>query len=498
MEKSTATFPSEVVALRLLEGFLGSVLSGTVMKGFVPTPQATVDAMVSLLFRDRPPGAATHVLDPGCGTGEFIDGVIRWCQEHGSHLPSIVGVEVDPRHIPALNAKYAKFPSVQIEQRDFLAADQRQFEYIVGNPPYVPITKLSEEEKRRYRASYATARGRFDLYMLFFEQALNNLAANGRLVFITPEKFLYVETAGPLRRLLASNHVEQIALSNESTFGELVTYPTITSVQKSTPGFTEFSSRHGVASNVRLPEGHASWLPILSEPCGHSGEALLADFCLRISCGIATGADAVFVRPDFALSQSLREFSRPTIAGREIKPGRDTIDCRSLMLMPYSEAGDLLPEDRLGALGEYLNRGENKARLLRRTCVAHKPWYAFHETPMLSEILRSKIVCKDICEQPQFVVDYSGEILPRHSVYYLVPHDPAAIPAMVDYLRSDAVRRWLEANGQRAAKGYLRMQSRTLQKLPVPAGVLGPPQMPAPRCTSAENALGQQPVLPVW
>jgi len=264
-------------------------------------------------------------------------------------------------------------------------------------------------------------------------------------------------------------------MAHESTFGDLVTYPTITVVSKTEPRPTSFSARDGFTSAVQLPTGRGSWLPILSKPSGHSGKAVLADFCRRISCGIATGADAIFVHPNEALDPALRVYGKPTLAGREIKPGDAFPDSQSLMLVPYDELGRLIPEERLGALGEYLRRPENKAKLLARTCAERKPWYAFHETPYLLDILRPKILCKDICERPQFVPDYSGEILPRHSVYYIVPHEPTLIPAMLEYLRSDMVRRWLEANSQRAAKGYFRMQSRTLQALPVPEDVLSLP-----------------------
>src|SRR3990172_10349497 len=75
------------------------------MKGFVPTPRETVDTMVDLLFRGRSPTADNTVLDPGCGTGEFIGGVIRWCQRRRLPLPRITGVESDPCHLPALRAK---------------------------------------------------------------------------------------------------------------------------------------------------------------------------------------------------------------------------------------------------------------------------------------------------------------------------------------------------------------------------------------------------------
>jgi hypothetical protein len=39
---------------------------------------------------------------------------------------------------------------------------------------------------------------------------------------------------------------------------------------------------------------------------------------------------------------------------------------------------------------------------------------------------------------------------------------------ILDYLRSAAAREWMEANCQRAAKGYLRLQSRVLQRMPLP------------------------------
>ncbi len=222
------------------------------MKGFVPTPPATVDTMVELLFKPRAPQPHNTLLDPGCGTGEFIDGVLRWCERRRLAPPRITGVESDPRHLPVLRAKYARKGAVRIEHADFLADGQGRYDFIVGNPPYVAITSLSGEEKARYRARFATARGRFDLYVLFFEKALRSLAPGGRLVFITPEKYLYVQSAGPLRDLLARRRVEEIRLLPEDTFGGLVTYPTITVLDEAAPGPTQVGRRDGGGSG---PEG---------------------------------------------------------------------------------------------------------------------------------------------------------------------------------------------------------------------------------------------------
>lgn len=442
------------------------------MKAFVPTPHTIVDAMVALLFRGSPPGTEGTVLDPGCGTGEFIDGVIRWCERRRLALPRITGVESDQRHLPVLRAKYERLHAVHIRHADFLTEGRTKYEYIVGNPPYVPITGLSEREKARYRSRYATARGRFDLYLLFFEQALRSLAPGGRLVFITPEKYLYVETAGPLRELLGSHHLETIHFLREDTFGRLVTYPTITVVRKARPGRTQVKHRDGSRVTMKLPSGRAPWLPLLDASAPQQSDTTLADVCLRISCGVATGADSVFVRLAQDLDPALRRFARPTIAGRQLTPETTDLPERFVMLIPYDAHGRLLPLERLGALRRYLMRDDIRRRLLARTCVKRKPWYAFHETPALQEILRPKILCKDIGATPHFWVDRSGQIVPRHSVYYIVPREPAAIDAIASYLQSPSAHHWLAQNCQRASKGFLRLQSRVLQRLPLPDDVV--------------------------
>jgi hypothetical protein len=357
---------------------------------------------------------------------------------------------------------------VRIEHADFLEARTSSFDFVVGNPPYVSILGLSEGERELYRSRFSTARGRFDLYLLFFEQSLRSLALNGRLVFITPEKYLYVDTARPLRCLMAKSHVEELRLLSEDTFPGLVTYPTITVVNNRAASSTTILSRDGSSLQVDLPLRGDRWWPPRESPEEEPAGPTLADLCVRISVGVATGADSVFVRRVDELPASLRRFAYPTVSGRELRPTTIEVPRSRVMLVPYDANGRLLPQEKLGSLGTYLGGDEVKRRLLARTCVRRKPWYAFHETPALREMLRPKILCKDIGSAPQFWVDRAGEIVPRHSVYYMVPREPRLIDSIVDYLRSPVAHRWLDRNCQRAAKGFLRLQSRALQRLPVP------------------------------
>jgi SAM-dependent methyltransferase len=438
------------------------------MKGFVPTPPAVVDLMVEMLFAERAPKPTDSVLDPGCGTGEFIDGILRWCRERAIALPQITGVEADSRHLPVLASKFAHVRSVRIEHADFLEPSFSQFDFIVGNPPYVSILGLSSEEKSTFRQRFETARGRFDLYLLFTEQALRRLRKSGRLVFITPEKFLYVETARPLRRLMAAMHVEEVRLIGEDTFPGLVTYPTITVVNNREPSTTEIVDRDGRATALLPPRRGGRWWPTLVDDGVPGTGPTLADLCVRISCGVATGADSIFVRRLDQLPIELKRFAYPTVSGRELRSPGSELPRSRVMLIPYDIDSRLMRRESLGELGEFLGEANVKRRLEARTCASRKPWYAFHETPPLREILRPKILCKDIGSAPAFWMDRTGEFVPRHSVYYVVPRDPRSLDAIASYLRSPIAQKWLRENCQRAAKGFIRLQSRTLQGLPIP------------------------------
>ncbi len=200
------------------------------MKGFVPTPDRIVDLMVEKLSNGVNVTQADTVLDPGCGTGAFIEGIIRWCEKNKNDIPKIIGIESDPAHIPVAREKFNGYPNIEIRHEDYLTNSHECYDYIIGNPPYIPITKLSEAEKSTYKIQFMAARNRFDLYQLFFEQSLRNLKTNGRLVFITPEKYLYVDSASVLRVLLGKRNVHELHMVSEQTFGDLTTYPMITTL----------------------------------------------------------------------------------------------------------------------------------------------------------------------------------------------------------------------------------------------------------------------------
>ena len=445
------------------------------MKGHVPTPAALVDQMVQRLFAGAPPNENDRLLDPGCGDGAFIDGVLRWCLAHRIRPPRIVGVELNPSLVAKARRRFAGMRSVEIVNADYLGSVAApQYRYVVGNPPYVSLVQINERQRQRFRERYAAAHGRFDLYLLFMEKAISDTAEGGRMAFVTPEKYLYVEAAAPLRRLMAAYNIESIELIAESIFTDHTVYPAVTILQKqANTATTHVRLRNNLFRDVRLPlAGDAWWPALMGHVTNTTGTLPLSEHCLRVSAGIATGADKIFVRSLDKLQAPLWRYAHPALSGRDLDINQNRLPTPNLALLaPYDAQGALLPEQRLGALGEYLRQPDNQAQLIGRSCVERKPWYAFHDNYPVLDIRRPKILCKDIGLRPRFWVDRTGEIIPLHSVYYIVPLRVADLIPLCVWLNGQEAGAWLANHCQRASNGFVRLQSHVLQKLPVPAAV---------------------------
>lgn len=445
------------------------------MKGFVATPPEVANRMVELLFDDHPPSEGDRILFPGVGEGPFVEAVYHYCESNEYPFPTGYACDTHQERLETAQSRFEEFP-VEFVQVDFLdmERDYGPFEYIIGNPPYVPITEIDEQNKQKYRKVYQTATGRFDLYLLFFERALKLLANNGRLTLLTPEKFEYTETARPLRQLLETYHLERLEHLDDATFKNHITYPTISVVATGDGTKTTIASRDEAVHETVLPTDGTRWTAHIRDidtGIEASGMAL-GEITKRISPGMATGADSVFVFDKAELPTELESWSVPTVSGNELKQHSvDTpVTSSSVFLCPYDDRGNLVPESELGEFGNWLEK-VHRSRLEDRSCYkkGHRRWYAWHENPPMEDLLQQKILFRDIASTPQFWLDDAGTIIPRHSVYYILPKNGIDITELRTYLNSPEVARWLHANCQRAHSGYLRLQSRVLEELPVPA-----------------------------
>lgn len=150
-------------------------------------------------------GTNKKVLDPCCGTGNFLLQLPK-----GFSMDKIYGNDIDVIGMKLTRINMAlKFPKVKIEticqhitSDNFLSEYKEQsFDMIIGNPPWGYV--FSEEESVKLRENYTCAIGKnIESYDVFIEQSLKKLKKDGALSFVLPEAILNVKSHTPIRQLL--------------------------------------------------------------------------------------------------------------------------------------------------------------------------------------------------------------------------------------------------------------------------------------------------------
>lgn len=101
------------------------------------------------------------------------------------------------------------------------------FDIVIGNPPYVKVQNLQKNQTDYFKNKFVSAKGKYDIYVLFIENSINDLInENGQVVFINPHRFMIAEYGLGIRQYL----IKQKALSKilvfgvEQVFDEATTY----------------------------------------------------------------------------------------------------------------------------------------------------------------------------------------------------------------------------------------------------------------------------------
>lgn len=105
-----------------------------------------------------------------------------------------------------------------------------EYDYVVGNPPYVRIQNLPDSQKAMLDQLYESTTGNYDLYCPFYERGLDWLQEDsGRLGFITPNQFMVTDYGEGLRRVLLNGaRIEEVYDFRDSgVFEDAKNYPAI-------------------------------------------------------------------------------------------------------------------------------------------------------------------------------------------------------------------------------------------------------------------------------
>ncbi len=167
------------------------------------TPTKIVKRLISSLSFN----ADSKILDPCCGTGNFL-----------LQLPedilfdNIYGIDIDSTSVKVarinMALRYPKIPvdiiSSHILESDYLTDfKMSDFSVILGNPPWG--YNFSDSQKKLLRENYKSTRNsNIESYDVFTEKSLRILKECGQLSFVLPEALLNVKAHSDIRELIVN------------------------------------------------------------------------------------------------------------------------------------------------------------------------------------------------------------------------------------------------------------------------------------------------------
>ena len=136
----------------------------------------TPKSIRELLLSKLPKKDNADILDPACGSGEFLLSGKKYFKN-----PILYGFDIDKKLIN-IASKLVK--NASIKNFDFLNIDinKKKYDYIIGNPPYFEL-KLNEEIKKKY---FDIIKGRVNIFSLFIKTGLDLLKDGGYLAYVVP------------------------------------------------------------------------------------------------------------------------------------------------------------------------------------------------------------------------------------------------------------------------------------------------------------------------
>lgn len=495
---------------------------GVEARGAVFTRREVVDFILDLAgYTPNKPLHEKRLLEPSFGGGDFllpaVERLLAAWRIHGDGLmfdalkDAIRAVElhrdtfqitrstlVEYLKASDVDAQTAnQLADVWLVQGDFLLEPlEGQFDYVVGNPPYVRQELIPEALMREYRTRYATIYDRADLYIPFIERSLCMLAPGGALGFICADRWMKNRYGAPLRKLVADQYHLKVYVDmtgSDAFHQEVATYPAITVICRELSGPTRIAHCPEISavSLAKLSALLDAALPLADGSSVHemqdvaAGESpwliesgdqlallrrlekqfpLLEEAGCKVGIGVATGADKIFIG-DYAALDVEPECKLPLVTTRDIQSGE--VQWRGQgVINPFGNADELVDLAAYPRLRRYLEK--HKAQILQRHCAQKNPasWYRTIDRIFPALCHKPKLLIPDIKGEAHIVFE-AGELYPHHNLYF-VTSDTWDLRALQAVLLSSISRLFIAIYSTKMRGGFLRFQAQYLRRIRLP------------------------------
>lgn len=479
------------------------------------TPASVVDYMLDAVEtnRGRPLAWEDRILEPSAGNGAFVLSILDrllaasppddWDDSAIERV--LLAFETNPVHVESLRrstlarlteagcppSRASELAVAWIRCEDFLRAKvEGPFDVVVGNPPYIRYDAIAADDAAEYHRRYSTFRGRCDLCVPFIERSLSLLGKDGVFCFICSNRFAKSDYGEGLRARIAGEYHTALYLNLEhaDVFGKhIAAYPAILMIDRRSGLPTAVAT---ISSLARQPlssfrYGHSSRLAVFPDWYTEGTPWATTDadayrFARRIAerlptlvdsapgtrfgIGVATGNNAVFVRPGPEPGIE-PDCLLPLATGEDVRAGRRWGGAYLVNPFRPDSSGALRDLSERPGLARYLER--HRSDLSSRFVARRKEWYRTIDRVSWPLFQTPKILLPDIQRGGVVGLDADGSLYPHHNLYWIVS-DGWPLPLLAAILKSGFVTRQIRWASSEMRGGSIRYQTKNLGRIRIP------------------------------
>ncbi|MHB8595428.1 MAG: Eco57I restriction-modification methylase domain-containing protein [Ktedonobacteraceae bacterium] len=295
------------------------------------------------------------------------------------------------------------------------------FDIVIANPPYIGFHGI-KDIRNELTKNFRSAKGKFDLYLVFIEQGLQ-LVKNGRyVIFICPTNFMKRSHGETLRELLAldSKIIEVIDFGHQQIFDAVTNYTGIFLFEKVKPNANHRVRYKNNLNNYSIIEynqshlGKKSWVfraqdfkSIIEKAERHKK---LSELSEAISEGIVTGLNTLYLLSldEIKVSGFELTYFRKCVRGKEVRKNT-LLPSDFFVFYPYEEQGNKTKvieekvfKQKCPNYYSYLEFNKNKIMKRDYFMQSSKLWYELWNPRNIPQFNKEKILTPELSPSNNF------------------------------------------------------------------------------------------------
>ena len=322
------------------------------------------------------------------------------------------------------------------------------FDVIIGNPPYIRVQELPIKDKIFFSDHYVSAKGSYDIYILFIEKALKLLKENGKLGLIVPNKFLKSDYGKHFINFISNKYkmLELVDFGDLAVFSDATTYSCILiiensiAIEKDNVVYRKIISLEEEIENSKQQlinqnqfirgelDFNSSEIMQIREKMEKGSVKSLGDISDHIFQGITTSADKLYILKNQDAKFEKLLFKN-ILKGKEVSRFHISKNSYSVFFPYKIENGlaNLLKEEEIKqfpSVFNYLKDHKKELSARENNKMNTEKWYAYIYPKNLSLFEQKKILTQVLAKKSNFAFDQEGK-------YYFVGGGNAGVYGIV-------------------------------------------------------------------